>query len=223
MIDVEAFKRMSYGLYIVSSGDQENGNGYISNSVFQVTAKPAQIAACCHKDNFTAGVIEKKGSFSVSVLHNDAETGVIDTFGYKSGADTNKLKGMHVAYGGTGVPIVLNEVIAWMECKVMTTVDAGTHLIFIGEVLQTELVDEKKPPMTYAEFKEKKQRVAPPNAPTHIEETTGDSVSQESSRFRCSVCGYVYDEEEEGEPFNDLPDDWQCPVCGAPKSEFVSV
>ena len=36
----------------------------------------------------------------------------------------------------------------------------------------------------------------------------------------CQVCGYVYDEEKEGVPFAELPDDWSCPLCKAPKSEF---
>ena len=54
MIDFEALFKISYGLYIVCSGDKEKGNGFISNSVFQVTAEPAQFAACCNKDNLTS-------------------------------------------------------------------------------------------------------------------------------------------------------------------------
>ena len=219
MIDVDAFRKMSYGLYIVSSGNQENGNGYISNSVFQVTAKPAQIAACCNKDNLTAGIIEKTGSFSISILHNEASTEVIDKFGYQSGADIDKMVGMNVAYGATGIPVILNDAIAWIECKVTKTVDAGTHLIFIGEVLQTEMLNEEKPAMTYSEFREKKKRVAPPNAPTHIDEPAEEPPA-ESTTYKCTICGYVYDESEEGTAFEDLPDDWKCPVCGARKSEF---
>ncbi len=38
--------------------------------------------------------------------------------------------------------------------------------------------------------------------------------------FECSVCGYVYDEEDEGRPWADLPDDWVCPICGADTSYF---
>jgi pyruvate oxidase len=41
------------------------------------------------------------------------------------------------------------------------------------------------------------------------------------ARFRCTVCNYVYDETREGRKFSDLPDNWRCPVCGAPKSAFV--
>ena len=48
-------------------------------------------------------------------------------------------------------------------------------------------------------------------------------------KYRCELCGYIYDPAE-GDPdggiapgvaFDDLPDDWVCPVCGADKSEFV--
>jgi flavin reductase (DIM6/NTAB) family NADH-FMN oxidoreductase RutF/rubredoxin len=223
MIDVEAFKRMSYGLYVVCSGNQDKGNGYISNSVFQVTAKPAQFAACCNKDNYTSKIIKETGSYSISILHNEAETSVIDTFGYKSGADIDKLKGMNVKYGRTGVPILLNEAIAWIECKVVKTVDVGTHLIFIGEVLQTEFLDSSKPEMNYAEFKEKKQRKAPANAPTYIEEPEASNSEKSGGKYQCQQCGYIHDEDKEDTPFEELPDDWECPVCGAPKSKFKEV
>lgn len=38
--------------------------------------------------------------------------------------------------------------------------------------------------------------------------------------YTCMVCGYQYDEKLEKTPFDQLPDDWVCPVCGVPKSEF---
>jgi len=41
-------------------------------------------------------------------------------------------------------------------------------------------------------------------------------------KYRCSVCNWVYDEEAEGQDFDSLPDDFTCPVCGAPKSAFAS-
>ena len=39
-------------------------------------------------------------------------------------------------------------------------------------------------------------------------------------KYICSVCGYVYDEEKDSRPFAELPEDWVCPWCGAPKSVF---
>lgn len=42
-------------------------------------------------------------------------------------------------------------------------------------------------------------------------------------KYKCLLCGYIYDEEVEGVKFEDLPEDWVCPLCGAPKSSFEKV
>jgi len=42
-------------------------------------------------------------------------------------------------------------------------------------------------------------------------------------QYKCSVCGYVYDDAKEKVPFSELPDSWKCPLCGAPKSAFEPV
>ena len=41
------------------------------------------------------------------------------------------------------------------------------------------------------------------------------------AKYRCTVCNYVFDEEKEGKKFSDLPKEWACPICGAPKTSFV--
>ena len=43
------------------------------------------------------------------------------------------------------------------------------------------------------------------------------------NKYRCTLCGYIYDEAEEKVKFEDLPDDWTCPLCGAPKDAFEKV
>lgn len=169
MITFEALFKISYGLYIVCSGDQIKGNGFISNTVFQVTAEPPNFAACCHKNNFTSGFIQRSGAFSVSVLNKDASSEIFGRFGYRSGKDFDKLAGMNVRYGDTGVPVVLNESIAFIECKLVQTIDVGTHLIFIGELINAEILDDTKEPLTYLYYRQVKKAFAPKNAPTYID------------------------------------------------------
>jgi rubredoxin len=51
------------------------------------------------------------------------------------------------------------------------------------------------------------------------------------SKYKCTVCGYIYNPEDgdadsgipPGTPFEELRDDWKCPVCGAPKDSFEKV
>ena len=42
-------------------------------------------------------------------------------------------------------------------------------------------------------------------------------------KYICNVCGYIYDDEKEAVKFEDLPEDWTCPLCGVPKSEFTKM
>jgi flavin reductase (DIM6/NTAB) family NADH-FMN oxidoreductase RutF len=169
MIDYQALLKISYGLYIVSSGDRESGNGFISNSVFQVTSEPAVFTLCCNKNNYTEEFIDRSGAFAVSVLHTEAPQDLFIRFGYKTGKDFSKLEGMDIRYGETGVPVVLNGSVAFLEFRVIQKIDVGTHFLFIGELVQTEILDDEKEPMTYAWYRKNRKGVSPKNAPTYID------------------------------------------------------
>jgi len=225
MIDFKALFKISYGLYIVSSGDSKHGNGFVSNTVFQVTSEPAKFAACCNKDNFTAGIIKNTGVFSASILHKETKPEIYGTFGYKSGRDVNKMEGVDVKYGETGVPIVLTDALAYLECKVLETVDLGSHLMFIGELVNAEILDNSYDPLTYAYYREVKNGVAPKNAPTYIDKSKIENrvEQQAKDRHQCIICKYIYDDADEPIPFKELPDDWTCPACGASKDDFVQI
>jgi len=225
MINYEALFKVSYGLYVVCSGSKEYGNGYISNTVFQVTSDPPRFASCCNKDNHTAALIRSSGVFSVSVLQQEAGAGTIGTFGYKSGVDTDKLKGMEIRYGETGVPIVLNDAIAFLEFRVEETIDVGTHLMFIGKLINSEVLDDSAEPLTYLHYRTVKKGAAPKNAPTYIDKSKLEKTAEgkKFAKYECPACGYIYDEEKEGIKFDDLPEDWVCPVCGEEKSEFIKL
>jgi len=225
MINYEALFKISYGLYVVCSGSKAKGNGYISNTVFQVTSDPPRFATCCNKDNHTAGIIKASGVFSVSVLKQDAGAGTIGTFGYKSGKDEDKLGGMNVRYGETGVPIVLDDAIAFLEFRVEETIDVGTHLMFIGALVNAEVLDEAADPLTYLHYRKVKKGVAPKNAPTYIDKSKLEKKAggEVFAKYECPACSYIYDDEKEEIKFDDLPDDWVCPVCGEDKSEFIKL
>ncbi|WP_170830065.1 flavin reductase [Williamwhitmania taraxaci] len=225
MINFEALFKISYGLYLVCSGDKNKGNGFVSNTVFQVTANPPQFAACCNKDNYTAEVIKKHGAFSVSVMDKNASAEMFGTFGYRSGKDFDKMANMDIKYGETGVPIVMNDCVSYMELRVVQTVDVGTHLMFIGELISAEIIDDTKEPLTYLYYREVKKGVAPKNAPTYVDKSKliAKPAQLELKSYKCLACGYIYDEAVESIRFKDLPDDWICPVCGSEKSDFIEI
>jgi flavin reductase (DIM6/NTAB) family NADH-FMN oxidoreductase RutF/rubredoxin len=233
MINFEALFKVSYGLYIVSSGNKDKKNGFISNSVFQVTSEPPQFAACCNKNNFTSEIIKKTGVFAVSVLQQEANKEIIGRFGYKSGKDIDKFEGIKFKFGETGCPIVLEESVAYLECKLKQLFDAGTHLIFIGELIEAQILDENTEVLTYSYYRKVKNGIAPKNAPTYIDKSklTKEIPKVKTAKYQCTACGFIYDPEKgdpdsgikPGTPFEDIPDDWKCPVCGTEKSDFIKL
>lgn len=231
----KAFYKLSYGLYVISSKKDEKLNGYVANTAFQVTADPPQMAISCHKDNLTAEFIKHSGVFSVSVLSQDATKGLLGKFGFNSGNDTNKFENIEYKIGVTAAPIVLSDTIAWFDCKVVQTLDVGSHILFVGEIVDGELLEESQEPLTYAWYQKEKNGKAPKNAPTYQKpEPTEEKVPSSGGQFKkyqCIVCGHIYDEAA-GDPesdiapgtkFEDLPDDWVCPTCGAEKEDFEEI
>ena len=223
-----ALHKISYGLYIVTSGQKGKFNGQIANSVIQVSSKPATVAVCINKENYTHELIQLSRKFIVSILSEAAPMTFVGLFGFKSGRSVDKLKETKTKPGQTGIPIVLDYSVGFIEAEVTCELDCGTHTIFLGNIVDADLTGEGEP-MTYAYYQNVKGGKSPKTAPTYDEDTAAAKPKpQAAKRYMCSVCGYVYDPEQ-GDPdngvaagtrFEDLPEDWTCPVCGAEKSKF---
>jgi flavin reductase (DIM6/NTAB) family NADH-FMN oxidoreductase RutF/rubredoxin len=227
----DAYYKMTYGLYVLSSTNGSKSSGCIANTFVQVTAQPARFAIACNKDNYTCGLISESQVFAVSILQQDTKAELIGHFGFKSGKDINKYDSVRHKIGKTGAPILLEDTLAWFECKVVQTMDVGTHMLFVGEVVDGDVMDSTQPPLTYAYYRDVKKGKSPKNAPTYLTQTKEDSMSNTPSsadKYVCTICAYVYDPAV-GDPdakipagtrFEDLPEDWVCPICGACKAEF---
>ncbi len=232
-MNIEAFSKVSYGIYAVCSRSGEKLNGYISNTVFQVTSEPAQFAISCSKNNYTAGMISESKAFSISVLDKDTGPSIFGSFGYRSGKDIDKFKDVKYKTGQTGTPILLEDTIAWFECRLINTFDMGSHMLFIGEVVDSEMCYADQESLSYAYYREFKKGKAPKNAPTYIDESKAISKSKEIKldKYYCPACGYVYDPLvgdpdsgiAPGTSFEDIPANWICPICGTEKGDFVKV
>jgi flavin reductase (DIM6/NTAB) family NADH-FMN oxidoreductase RutF/rubredoxin len=220
-----AFYKLSYGLYVVSSMKDGKFNGQIANTAFQVTSEPPTIAVSINKQNLTHEYIQASRKFAVSIISKDAPMPFIGLFGFKCGRDINKFENVNIKLGETGVPIVLDNAIAYIEADVINQMDCGSHTIFVGQVRDCDILKEYEEPMTYAYYQEVKRGKAPKTAPTYQE---APQKVEKMEKYTCSICGYTYDPEKgdpdsgvkPGTPFEDLPADWTCPVCGADKAKF---
>ncbi len=227
-MDLKALHDITYGVYVVTSKADGRINGQAANTVFQISSEPATIAVSINKQNFTHGLIEESRLFVVSVLPEETPISLIGQFGFKSGRDVDKFEGINYETTENGIPyLTAADSLAYIEAKVIQQVDADTHTVFIGEVTHAKVLREGKP-MTYAYYHQVKRGTTPPTAPTYIKE---ERRVEMGDTYECTVCGYRYDPAKgdpernipPGTPFEELPDDWTCPVCGATKDQFEKV
>lgn len=150
-MDRKAFYKLTSGLYIIGAQAGEKRAGCVVNTVLQVTSTPAQLLVAINKENFTCGVVKEAGRFSATVLAQGIEPRIIGTFGFATSADTDKFSMVPTAVTAGDQPYPSVGGVAVFDCKVVNTVDVGTHLLFIGEVEDSAVLGADEP-LTYAYY-----------------------------------------------------------------------
>jgi flavin reductase (DIM6/NTAB) family NADH-FMN oxidoreductase RutF/rubredoxin len=246
-MNYEAFFKLTYGLYLLTSRNGDRLNGHVSNTVFQITAEPPRIAVATHADNLTTEFIRKSKVFAVSALQQEVTLDFLGNWGFKSGREINKFEKIGHKIGKTGAPVVTEKCVAWYECEVEQEIQIGTHVLFIGRVIDLDVLAGEGLPLTYNFYRDVIKGISPENSPTYLpqeklepeplherqpeadEQRAKPRPAKEMKKYRCTVCGHIYDPAEGDPPagippgtaFEDIPDDWTCPICGVTKEDFI--
>lgn len=189
-MDNNALFKISYGLYVLTARQGDKDNGCIINTAGQVTDDPKRIQISVSKQNLTHDMILATGEFNVSVLSQDAVFWVFQHYGFQSGRDTDKFAMIPEARTANGIRYVEGCTNAVISGKVITTVDCGTHTLFIADVTDAKDLSQE-PSMTYQYYFD---HVKPKPEPA------------KAASWVCKICNYVYEGEE-------LPPDFICPWC----------
>ncbi|MBR6736913.1 MAG: flavin reductase [Clostridia bacterium] len=198
-----AMKKLSYGLFVVTTKNGGKNNGLITNTAIQVTTTPNVIAMAVNKASYSCGLIGEEKEFNVSIISEKAKFDLFKRFGFASGKDTNKFEGFS-AYkvADNGITYITEGTNAVLTCKVINSVELSSHVLYIAEVTDSFLLnDDKSATYEYyfSNIKPKPQAQKP-----------------KKTVWRCSICGY----EEE---VDELPDDFLCPLCNHPKQDFEKI
>ena len=196
----ETLFKLTYGLFVLSARDGQKDNGCIINTVMQVTDTPLQIAVAVNKNNYTLEMIEKSGAFNVSILTEDVPFSVFRNFGFQSGRSADKFAEIEYKQRAANDIYYLTEYTnAYISAKVVNMIDCGTHMMIIGEVTQAPVLSDS-PSVTY-DYYFKNIKPKP---------------EKKKKGYVCKICGYVY----EGDT---LPEDFICPWCKHPASDFEEI
>ena len=160
------FRNLSYGVYIVSVKDEEKFTGCTVNSIMQITSSPATIALSVNHDNYTNKILDETKKFAVSILSEESAPLSIGTFGFRSGRDFDKFS--LVPYEVIDELPIIKDACGYLICNIINKVETSTHTVFIAEVTNGDLLNDKKP-MTYAYYHNVIKGKSPKTEPTYIE------------------------------------------------------
>lgn len=205
-MDKKTMYKLSYGLFVLTSGSGGKESGCIINTAGQVTSEPNRISIAVNKENYTHDLVKQSGKFNISILSEDAGFEIFRRFGFQSGRDVDKFadytdcrrssNGLYYVTAGTN---------GYISAVVEQTIDLGSHTLFIASVEDMEVLSDV-PSATYAYY-QSSIKPKPEAKGAEKKEAPGKTV------WRCMVCGYIYEGEE-------LPEDFVCPWCKHPASDF---
>ena len=136
----KALHTLSYGLFILGTRQGEKDNGCIINTAIQGSSTPLKITICVNRENLSADTIAKSGKFTLSVLGESTPFSVFERFGFQSGRDTDKWGDFSEKVRGENGIYYYKKAAAYFACRVTDTVDLGSHLLFVGEVENCEVL-----------------------------------------------------------------------------------
>lgn len=203
-MELSALFKLSYGLFIAGVEYEGKRNACVINTAAQATVEPVKMIVTMLKSDYTTSLIEKKGSMTISVMSLNTPLTLIGDYGTRSGRDCEKFESYPYETDANGNPYLKDTMTACMSLRVDQTIDLGTHDLFICTVEDARNLSDESP-MTYADYR--------------VIKNGGKVMSEEKKekKYVCTVCHYEYDGDV---PFEELPDDYVCPICGVGKELF---
>lgn len=219
-MNLQALNNITYGMYIITTKENNKNIGCIINTATQITSEKPIISISLNKDNYTNKALKETKKCSISILSEKTNKELISRFGYFSSKNTDKFKETNYKEIDN-LPIVKESTCAYIIGDVINIINAETHDIFLIRVKKAEQLTNDTP-MTYKYYHEILKGKSPSKAPTYIKEEN-INLNKKGNKYKCTVCEYIYDDEKEKTKFEDLPNDWKCPICGVGKDKFIKL
>lgn len=198
-MDSKVFHKFVYGLFLLSAQENGKDNGCIINTAIQAASDPPRVSISVIKNNETCRMISATGQFNLTCLTQDAPFSVFQHFGMQSGKNVDKFAGYDGVKRSSNGLTYLTSGNMYLSAKVTESVDLGSHMLFIAEPTQGEVLSDA-PSCSYDYYR---ANIKPQPRPTNAKKS-----------WVCTVCGYVYQGAE-------VPEDYLCPLCNHGKEYFV--
>jgi flavin reductase (DIM6/NTAB) family NADH-FMN oxidoreductase RutF len=139
----KALGKVTSGLYVVTSKQGANIAAFTASFLVQVAFDPPLIAVSVKKGRGSYDIITEAGAFVVNIMSKDMMK-VVGQFARPRPEGETGIDEVNHEEKSLGIP-VLTDSLAYLECKVYSTTEAGDHVIILGEVVNGEMLNEGEP------------------------------------------------------------------------------
>lgn len=144
-VDADAFRRamrmVPSAVAVVTAEHQGRRRGLTATAVCSVSADPPQVLACVNQGGRAHGCIAQAQAFAINYL-SDAQVRVAMAFSRQADDPDERFASEDWATGAQGVPLLRDALVSF-ACRVVQSVDCGTHTIFVGEILEIHQQDQR--------------------------------------------------------------------------------
>lgn len=139
-----AMRCLTGGVVIVTAGLGRRRRGLTATAVCSVSAEPPSLLVCINRSADAHEIILEAGRFAISIL-DEKHVALADRFAGRDGSKGESRFDVGAwTDRETGAP-VLTDAAAWFDCRVMNTVEAATHTLFIGLVVGSSVSNTRNP------------------------------------------------------------------------------
>ena len=138
-----ALDKLAYGVYVVTLRNEAVINAFTASWISQVSFDPPLIMIAVHRAHFSHFLLEGGGNFAINILgENQGELARL--FYTPVGAEEQERVGVPFITRKSGAPI-LREAMAYLDCQLVTSYEAGDHTIYLGQVIDSGVAREGNP------------------------------------------------------------------------------
>jgi len=138
-----AMRAWSAGVTVVTAMYEDIRHGATVNSFTSISLEPALLTVTLQKSARTHELISKSRAFGLTILSAE-QSNIADLFAGKTSEVKDRFKGLETQTLVTGSPLIVGG-LAWLDCRVVETFDAGNSTLFIAEVLAAQNISDGQP------------------------------------------------------------------------------
>ena len=177
-MEPKVYHKFVYGLFLLTAQQDGRDNGCIINTAVQVADDPPRISVSVIKENLTCQMIAATGQFNLSSLTEATPFSTFQHFGMQSGRNVDKFNGFSGVKRSANGLTYLTDSNMYLSCRVVQSIDLGSHVLFIAEPTQGEVLSDA-PSCSYGYYH------------ANIKPKPRPATAKKS--WVCTICGYVYE------------------------------